>query len=80
MAEEEVYYRYVEDHRQRQGHLGASRAVMTLRQVRRDGRGSGEEERREPEAAARRPKRPRYPKQLNYKGRAAGERAAQPLG
>lgn len=59
VAEKEAYYRYVEDHRQRQGHLGASRAVMTLSPVRRDGRGNGEEERREPDAAARRPKRPR---------------------
>lgn len=30
MAEEKVYYSYVGEHSERQGHLGESRVVMTL--------------------------------------------------
>jgi hypothetical protein len=30
MVEEKVYYRYVGEHRKRQGHLGESRVDMTL--------------------------------------------------
>ena len=48
MVEEKVYYRYVGEHSQRQGHLGESRVNMTLshvrRRVRREG-GRGERRR-----------------------------------
>ena len=37
MVEEKVYYRYVGEHSQRQGHLGESRVVMTLSHVQRGG-------------------------------------------
>jgi hypothetical protein len=40
MVEEKVYYRYVGEHSQRQGHLGESRGDMSLNHV---GRWGGEE-------------------------------------
>lgn len=38
MVEENVYYRYVGEHSQRQVHLGESRVVRTLNFVKREGR------------------------------------------
>lgn len=52
--EEKVYYRYMEEHNQGQGHLGESGVVMTLNYIRKGVEGRGGKE--EPGAAARSPK------------------------
>lgn len=53
MVEERIYYRYVGEHSQSQGHLGESRVHMALNR----GRGrKGERERGGPGAVVMRPK------------------------
>lgn len=76
MVEEEVYYRYVNEHSQRQTQLGESRVVMTISHVekREREREEGNQEQEPGSQRYRRGEMSGQPKCLNYIGNSLWER------